>query len=148
MSHCEQEMELWKRHICAGNDCFHAHQDLAATSHYRQAIHLAEELFDLHDDPQAAVAAIIVSYHNLADLFLREEEFALAEKELRAVHKKMTDALENADANSHLSDALLWGLSRTHFALIVHLKNHPGRVTSEPVTPINNLDSIFKNTLN
>lgn len=144
----EHILAIWQQHMRAGNECFEAHQDLAALSHYNQAIELANSLLIEYEDIRAAVAAVIVSYHNLADVYLREHEYALAETQLRTVHQKMSLALKQAKPNSAQTEALLWGVNKTYFALISHKKNHTDSVISAPVSVPDINETHYKNSLN
>lgn len=148
MQQAELTMGQWKIHICAGNRCFEAEQNMTASGHYHRAIALADALLSGHDDPRAAVAALLVSHHNLADLYLRANQLTLAEDELRSVHQKLSLALNGVQPNTAQSDALLWGVSRSYFALIAHCKNHPAQVTCVPETSPEFEVNHFKNTIN
>lgn len=147
MSHAS-ELSQWQQQIQAGNDCFNEHQTLSALSHYNLAKVHAESMLAHFEDTKAAVAAVVISYHNLADLYLRENEYILAECELRHVHRKLSIALSDATPNSIGVDALLWGVSKTYIALINHLKNLPRQVKSQIPSVPNLFEKTFKNTLN
>ena len=74
---------MWQVEVSLGNECYSAEQYLVALGHYHQAITIAESLLwgycnedkefqfsDQHPEPNAFVAMLLVSYHNLADLYL------------------------------------------------------------------------------
>lgn len=126
------DIQKWKRSICAGNECFDNDQTERAIEHYRKAINIAENLFYDHKDPDEAVAILIVSHHNLADVYLRKQCFSLAESELRCVHQKLSLALSDVPSDSPHSDALLRGVNRTYFALSNFTKEHPNIALPEP----------------
>ncbi|WP_133468529.1 hypothetical protein [Paraglaciecola marina] len=142
------QMTIWKAQICAGNECFERCQTLSALAHYNKAIRQAEYLLDNWIDHKAAVASVVISYHNLADLYLREDKAILAEHELEKVHKKISTCLSEAQPNSYRANALIWGVSQTYIALINHQKNHPEHVMSVPPLIPNLFETTFKNTLN
>ncbi|MBL4631285.1 MAG: hypothetical protein JKY14_09070 [Paraglaciecola sp.] len=142
------DMTVWKAQICAGNDCFDKNQLLSAIAHYQKAIKQAQTLIDSWEEPKAAVAALMVSYHNLADLYLRENSVLLAEYELHNAHQSISRYLTLAEPNSYRASALIWGVSQTYIALITHQKNQPNQVmTNVPHMP-NLFETTFKNTLN
>jgi hypothetical protein len=142
------EMTIWKAQICAGNDCFDKCQTLSALAHYHKAIEQAQALIDHWDEPKAAVAALVVSHHNLADLYLREDKALLAEYELHKVHKNISRCLSEVEPNSLRASAFIWGAGQTYVALVNHQKNHPNQVMSD-FSPMPNLfETHFKNTIN
>ena len=142
------EMTVWKAQICAGNDCFDKRQILSALAHYHKAIDQAQALLEQWDDPKAAVAALLVSHHNLADLYLTEDKAMLAEYELQKVHQKIGDCLSKAQPNSFRASALIWGVSQSYIALVNYQKNHPSQVMESPPTKPNLFGTTFNKTLN
>ena len=64
-------MEHWKRTIERANRCFMAGELVDAREAYLQALALAQVLFERWADADEAVAACVISHHNLADLHLR-----------------------------------------------------------------------------
>ncbi|WP_420224986.1 hypothetical protein [Pigmentiphaga litoralis] len=61
-------MEQWKQAIEAGNEAFTGPEPATALGHYRLALRLAQTLVGDWPDHDAALAALVVSHHNLADL--------------------------------------------------------------------------------
>lgn len=120
----QTNLKLWERHIAAGNACFHAQQNLAALAHYQRSITCAQDLFSSNMTSRDAVDALIISHHNLADLFCREKCYEMAEMELREVHQALCSALEKEENLNDISDALIWGVSRCYFALTMHMEKH------------------------
>lgn len=95
-------MEQWKRLIEAGNRYFVEGRWVEAREQYLQALALAQVLFERWRDPDAAVAAFVVSQHNLADLQLAIGYPEGAAEHLCACHEHL---LRCAVAQ-HLSPAL------------------------------------------
>lgn len=146
-----QEIEglhLWKGLICAGNSCFDEGQTLSALAHYHQAIRQAEMLVDECENTREVVAALVVSYHNLADLYLRDGHVNLADHSLCIVHQKLSDALHQSAPHSLELPALLWGVSRTYFALTKHRNNYANQMVSQRVDKPDLFKTTFKNILN
>ena len=63
-------MEHWKSTILKGNSCFNRGDLVDARELYLQALALAQVLLERWGDPDEAVAAFVISHHNLADLHL------------------------------------------------------------------------------
>jgi tetratricopeptide (TPR) repeat protein len=63
-------MEQWKRTILIGNSYFNRGELIDAREQYLQALALAQVLFDRWAVADEAVAAFVISHHNLADLHL------------------------------------------------------------------------------
>ena len=144
----KDDLSQWKASICAGNDCFDNHQNISSMAHYQKAICHAKALLNNSQDTRAAVAAMVISYHNLADLYLREGEQLLAEKTLRNVHQILSYELNQQSASSSKVEGLLWGLSRTYEALIAHLQKQPQNVKSIPPCIPKLFENNFKRNLN
>lgn len=120
----EKVLLLWKQHIIAGNDYFEKQQSLVAICHYRQAIDLAEKLLQDHHDAMVSVAAILVSHHNLADLYIREGEENIAEGLLFQVHNKLGSKLAE-HCHDELQEALMWGTRRSYSELLLFQQQYP-----------------------
>ncbi|WP_370280110.1 hypothetical protein [Pontibacterium sp.] len=142
----EQPIDQWKSAITAGNDCFNAQRNGEAIRHYENAKAVACALYPQSRDAEEAIAAVVVSYHNLADLYLRENLPELAEIELQKSHTYVLNALRDHEEQSprrlcpkcyeSRADALLKAASRTYLALIRHRGTHSGNTQqAEPVRP-------------
>lgn len=134
-----QEMLLWEMHIAEGDSNFQKKQYLCALGHYRQAINLSEFLVHGYDDVEAAIKAMVTSYHNLADLYLKANEVELAECELNHVYEKLACLLKEQEArkDADLSKraALLTHVSRCFFALQSHRKEYGLQANNAGSTP-------------
>ena len=82
-------MNLWKNYIVKGNERFAANDLEAADALYRAAKREAESLFETWKDANEAVSALIVTWHNIADLYQRQGDTAAARETLENIHKKM-----------------------------------------------------------
>ncbi|MBU3021397.1 DUF2753 family protein [Aestuariibacter sp. A3R04] len=125
-----QEMKAWKTHICEANYNFEKHNIFLALVHYHKAIQLAESLLSLPDNPNEAVAAVVESYQNLANLYVKEHQNKLAESELRKVYQKLSARLSESSPETPEVEALQWGIGKTYTALMNQLKNHPNQSTN------------------
>jgi len=117
-------MEQWKQHIMLGNQCFDERQLLTAMTHYQSAKSRAHVLFEHWFNPEQSVAALVVSYHNLADLYLREDNPAMAEKELRSIYDYILTQLDKDLPDVKRKRALLHGLKQSYTALLSNLQRY------------------------
>lgn len=123
MSNQILKMKRWQQQVQAGNECFNAHQLFAAVAHYQSAKQLAWHLFRYWEDPAEAVAVVIISYHNLADLYLRRLQPEMAGNELDRVHDSLLQEIAT-ESDSPRYQALLSGLRRTYQALLEFNQQH------------------------
>lgn len=135
----DHEMLLWEMHFTEGENNFQKKQYLCALGHYRQAINLSEFLVYGYHDVEAAINAMVTSYHSLADLYLKANETELAECELNHVYEKLAQMLKDQesrkDADISKRAALLTQVSRCFFALQSHRKEYGVYANSAGSTP-------------
>ncbi|MCV6590180.1 MAG: hypothetical protein OIF57_14325 [Marinobacterium sp.] len=115
-------MEQWKAHMRAGNVQFEAGQSAQALVHYRQGLERARQLFPVWFDRQQAVAALVVSHHNLADAHLSRQQIVAAEQQLRDCYDFLFNTAATAHQPDELDDALLQGLRRSYSQLMSHIQ--------------------------
>ncbi len=123
MSNQVLRMKRWQQQVQAGNECFNAHQLFSAVAHYQSAKQLAWHLFRHWEDPAEAVAVVIISYHNLADLYLRRMQTDMAGSELERVHDSLLSEIAR-ESDSARYQALLSGIRRTYQALMEFSQTH------------------------
>lgn len=111
-------MELWKQTIEAGNRCFNAGLWIEAREHYLQALALAQVLFERCLDVDAAVAAFVISQHNLADLHLMLGQPEEAADCLCACHERLLKSRTDGTLPQNLRAAALRHSSRTYSVLL------------------------------
>ena len=95
-------MEQWKRAIEAGNEAFTGSAPATALGHYRLALRLAQTLVGDWPDHNAALAALVVSHHNLADLHRLSNTHEDAITHVCDAH----DALQRLIVDPHIDLAL------------------------------------------
>ena len=127
-------MEKWKQHVLAGNAFFDAQQNQQATAEYQAAKERAEKLLAVWLDEHEAVAAVVISYHNLANLYVRQGETAKAEAELRHVLRLIQHTLSDPRCSPARREALMSGERRAHVELLNHIRTH-GAASEEPLSP-------------
>jgi len=112
-------MEQWKREITQGNRLFEQRHFHLAFRHYRNALMLARHHFASWPDADAAVAALVIAHHNLAELLVRMDHVDGAAENLCAAHDHLLAIMANdtlpvalREAASCHSKATLCELSR------------------------------------
>lgn len=120
----------WQSEIRAGNQCYKSRDIDRALMHYERAKQAACSLFSQWKDTKEAIATVVVSYHNLADLYLLMGLPDKAEYELHEVHHYVLNAMRciNDNFGSHSKgkyllqiDALQEASQLTNTALTQHL---------------------------
>lgn len=98
-------MEHWKRTIERANRCFMAGELVDAREAYLQALALAQVLFERWADADEAVAACVISHHNLADLHLRLNQPEESAEYLCAIHQRLLQAMQDPRLTPQLREA-------------------------------------------
>ncbi|WAJ36749.1 hypothetical protein OU800_19365 [Pseudomonas sp. GOM7] len=111
-------MEHWKTVIEAGNRCFTEGNWVQARELYLQALAEAQVLLGRWADHEQAVAAFVVSHHNLADLHLTLEQAESAAENLCACHERLLSILGNGALPEALQQAALRHSQRTYLELL------------------------------
>ena len=112
------EFAAWQMYMRAGNDCFEKRQTLTAISHYNEAQYQARCLIDLSENKSGAIAALIASHHNLAEVYRNEAELELCEQALCDALKAVDQVLECCATDSATYVAALHGKSTAYSALV------------------------------
>ena len=86
-------MEHWKTIIETGNRCFSEGDWVTARELYLQALAEAQVMFGRWPDHNMAVAAFVISHHNLADLHLALGQPEEAAENLCASHERLLQTL-------------------------------------------------------
>jgi hypothetical protein len=107
----------WKYHTLVGNSYFERHQIMDSIEHYEIAICEAIMLIKMIHSGKAAVAALLASFHNLAELYTQQNEHALSENELTKAYNIINALLLNEQYEEQ-KEALRWGKSKANFALL------------------------------
>lgn len=107
----------WKHHTLVGNSYFEKHQIVDSIEHYEIAICEAIILINVANSGRAAVAALLASFHNLAELYTQQNEHTLSENELAKAHNIINALLLNEQSEEQ-EEALIWGKCKANFALL------------------------------
>ncbi|MDE1166898.1 MAG: DUF2753 domain-containing protein [Pseudomonas sp.] len=111
-------MQHWKRTIEMANRCFNAGDLIDARELYLQALALAQVLFERWADVDEAVAACVISHHNLADLHLRLMQPEESAEYLCAIHQYLLQAAQDRRLPQALREAALRHSSKTYAELL------------------------------
>ena len=117
-------MQHWRQTIERGNRCFERGELIDAREHYLQALALAHVLFERWADADEAVAAWVVSNHNLADLHLHLNQPEESAQYLCAAHQHLLSAARDPRLKPALSEAALRHSSRTYAQLLGFISEH------------------------
>lgn len=131
-AYLEQQISQWQSTIAEANRLFNVQRYGDAMRLYEKARSLATGFFGQWSDTEAAIATVVISYHNLADLYLHINLQAQALEALQQAHLFVLNALENArqqsgpDAEKDQRVAqLLQAANRTYFSIMRHQRRYP-----------------------
>lgn len=127
----------WKRHTLAGNLYFEKKQIARSIEHYEIAICEAITLINMVNSGRAAVAALLASFHNLAELYAQQDEHNLSENELAKAHNIIDALLLNEQSNAQ-EEALRWGKCRAKIALLRFGQLHHNTTSQNSQCQLNN----------
>lgn len=117
-------MEHWKKTIEAGNRCFAEGDWVQAREFYLHALAEAQVLFGRWADHDMAVAAFVISHHNLADLHLMLGHLEEAAENLCASHERLLQAQSDAALPESLRAAAMHHSRRTYLELLQFIAEH------------------------
>ena len=118
-------MEQWKQVIDNANSCHREGKIEQAIQLYELAKQYAEQLLETDCHFDKALAALVVSYHNLSELYTEQDQRDKARKEMQLVNKKVRAIFMATPKDSERIAVIQSALQRTHFALL-----HEDEVTS------------------
>jgi tetratricopeptide (TPR) repeat protein len=114
-------LELWKLEMSAANHAFNRRQHAQALSHYETALEIAKagvalllsaknEALDLLGEAERQMAALVVTRHNLADLFRQSGQLDAAVEHLCEAHEILFQLF-------HHSHAAIRALAQRHLKI-------------------------------
>lgn len=115
-------IDRWKYYIVAGNQCFLKKEFDAAACQYEFARQCAETIFDEWVNHCEAVSALVVTYHNIADLQRKIGNGNALLFYLERVHSRVLNKLLVTPISHKKHRALMGGSKRTYSALISYKK--------------------------
>lgn len=117
-------MEHWKRIIELANAYFSRAEYIDAREHYLQALALSRVLFERWHDADEAVAAYVISHHNLADVHLRLKQPEESAEYLCAIHEHLLQCLVDPRMTEELRQACLRHSRHSYVELIQFTTAH------------------------
>ncbi|MBD8602331.1 hypothetical protein IFT80_06770 [Pseudomonas sp. CFBP 8771] len=117
-------MQHWKRITETANASFVRGELIEAREHYLQALAWAQVLFERWADVDEAVAACVISHHNLADLHLQLHQPEESAEYLCAIHERLLQAAQDSRLQPALRDAALRHASKTYAELLGFTRQH------------------------
>jgi tetratricopeptide (TPR) repeat protein len=117
-------MEHWKRTILKGNSCFNRGDLIDARELYLQALALAQVLLERWVNVDEAVAAFVISHHNLADVHLSLNQPEESAEYLCAAHQRLLDVIQNIRLKPALRLAALRNSNKTYSELLNFTQQH------------------------
>lgn len=122
-------LQPWHLVMARGVSAARQGQLVLALASYQQALGIARALLaqstsDLGDRVDDCVAALVVSFHNLADLQADAGGTDLAATQLARAHEMLMRLLCDPSADSVLQQAALRHSRETHAGLLRHLHEH------------------------
>ncbi|MBO9356809.1 DUF2753 family protein [Bordetella petrii] len=115
----------WQRATLRGNRALERGDAAAALTQYRAALSLADALSGRAADADTAVAAVVVSHHNLAELHRRAGRDEQAGAHVCRAHELLHEMLADA-ALERCWHAAAWRHGRATYAeLLQFLRRHP-----------------------
>lgn len=117
-------MEHWKSTILKGNSCFNRGDLIDARELYLQALALAQVLLERWNDPDEAMAAFVISHHNLADLHLSLHQPEESAEYLCAAHQRLLQVIQNPQLTPALRQAAFRHSHKTYSELLGFISEH------------------------
>lgn len=110
----------WEQSICRANRCFDQSHTLLALFYYQQAIQRSDVLLEANPASRQSIGAMLVSHHNLAELYQRNGAFRAAWQHFQATRLKTHDILQ---CSGELPGPL-WGSRIAYTQLCLFEKQH------------------------
>ncbi|RAU49615.1 MULTISPECIES: hypothetical protein [unclassified Pseudomonas] len=117
-------MEHWKSTILKGNSCFNCGDLVDARELYLQALALAQVLLERWKNPDEAVAAFVISHHNLADLHLSLKQPEESAEYLCAAHQRLLRVIQDPRIAPGLRQAAFRHSHKTYSELLTFITDH------------------------
>jgi len=107
-------MDEWKQLIVAANMKYASERYPLALSMYQQALQYALDIFDeqVRKDPDGTIAAVMVSYFNIADAYLVLREVDAASQQFDSAFRFLWQILKVEKLSGEMSDAAVKACGR------------------------------------
>ena len=115
-------LERWKKEVITGNQCLIKKDFDEAACRYELARQSAETVFKEWLNPYEAASALVVTYHNIADLQRKMGNSEGVHFYLEKVHKTVLKTLLATSVDDQRFYSLLCASKRTYKALLSYKK--------------------------
>ena len=115
-------VEQWKHYVIAGNQSLLNKDFRTAARQYELARKCAENLFLKWANPDESVSALVVTYHNIADLHRKQGNANSILYYLEKAHDVILKTLFKTPIGGQRHQALLSASKRTYSALVSYKK--------------------------
>jgi hypothetical protein len=122
----EPSLQLWQAVMQAAIAASRTAQALPALQGYQRALAIAHRLIEQppHQRADDCVAALVVSYHNLADLHIERGEIESAISHLCAAHQTLIKLFLDPNRDKDMQQAALRHSRETYIALLSNISAH------------------------
>lgn len=117
-------MQHWRTTTEQANQRFERGDLIDARELYLHALALAQVLFERWPDADQAVAACVISHHNLADLHVRLGQPEESAQYLCVIHQRLLQAAGDLHLPAPLRDAAMRHSNRTYTELLAFIDEH------------------------
>lgn len=117
-------MEKWKEHIIEGNQRYKNKEFDQAISAYERSKERVKKLFDEWMNPEEVIAALLASYHNIAELHLQNDRKYLSFLELQQARTFLNQRASKLSQNNSRRLALQKGIDKNEVEILSFMKNH------------------------
>jgi len=115
-------VEQWKHYVIAGNQGLLNKEYRSAARQYELARQCAENLFVKWGNPDEAVSALVVTYHNIADLHRKQGNAGSILYYLEKAHDVILRSLISTPIGGQRYLALMGASKKTYSALVSYKK--------------------------
>lgn len=120
----------WEQNIESGNTAFDEYDFMLAETLYKSAIQIAISVFTEQAINKQTISMLLVSFHNIADLYTCTNCHVEAEQVLGTVLAYIQKKLKKVPANSQEAVDLTWGLMKAKRQLVTFTKQQ-AQITHE-----------------
>lgn len=125
-------MEEWKQLTLAGNYHYSSENYESALTIYHQSLRCILDDFSnqLSRNPQGAIAAVLVSYFNLADAHAETNELDLASSQFESAFGFICQLLNSGDLGADTLDATTRGCNQLQLEWTKYIKAHAKKLSA------------------
>lgn len=125
-------MEDWKKLITAGNCHFTAENYVNALTKYHESLQCILKGFSMQltSDPQGAIAAVLVSYFNLADTFVEQGNLDDASLQFESAYCFINRLSHGVYLDEEYASAMCRGFSQLQLEWSLYIQGHAKKLSA------------------